>query len=64
MLPLQLAVVGGTLAWLKSDIRDLRTEIRALEANVDALTQVRLASGLIRISLTAVSERDDPPSSF
>jgi hypothetical protein len=29
VLPILLAVGGGALAWMKSDIRDLRTEMRA-----------------------------------
>ena len=73
MLPLLLAVVGGTLAWLKSDIRNLRTEtradmqalrtevraeIRAVDAKVDALTQAILASALAREPLATNPERE------
>ena len=53
VLPLLLAVMGGTLAWLKSDIRDLRTEIHAVDSKVDALTQTLLASALAHSPLTA-----------
>lgn len=56
VLPLLLAVMGGTLAWLKSDIRDLRTQIHAVDAKVDALTQTLLASALARSPLTAPPE--------
>ena len=60
MLPLLLAVVGGTLAWLKSDIRDLRAEIRTVDAKVDALTQTLLTSALARSSLIAPPEAAVP----
>ena len=71
VLPILLAVVGGALAWMKSDIRDLRTEmradmqdlrteIRAVNSKVDALTQAILASALIRDPLTAASEAAAP----
>ncbi|MYD93129.1 MAG: hypothetical protein F4Y02_05435 [Chloroflexi bacterium] len=73
VLPLLLAAVGGTLAWLKSDIRDLRTEtrvdmqalrtelraeIRAVDAKVDALTQAILASALASERLATASKPD------
>ncbi len=64
VLTLLLAVVGGTLAWLKSDIRDLRTEtraeIRAVNARVDVLTQAILASALVRNPSTGPSETAAP----
>jgi len=64
VLPLLLAVVGGTLACLKSDIRDLRTEsraetqalraeIRAVNERVDILTQAILTRALARGPLVA-----------
>ncbi len=73
VLPLLLAVVGGTLAWLKSDIRDLRTEsraetqalraeIRAVNGRVDVLTQAILASALARGPLVATPEAATSPS--
>ncbi|MDE2902144.1 MAG: hypothetical protein OXP73_03850 [Chloroflexota bacterium] len=66
VLPLLLAVVGGTLAWLKSDIRDLRTEtraeIRAINARVDVLTQAIFASALARGSLVDTPETGTSPS--
>ncbi len=71
VLTLLLAAMGGTLAWLKSDIRDLRTEtradmrdlraeIRAVDAKVDALTQAILASALARDPLPTSSETGAP----
>lgn len=66
VLPLLLAVVGGTLAWLKSDIRDLRTEtraeIRAVNARVDVLTQAIFASALARGPLVDTPETGTSPS--
>ena len=73
VLPLLLAVVGGTLAWLKSDIRDLRTEsraetqalraeIRAVNGRVDMLTQAILASALARGPLVATPGAGTSPS--
>ena len=37
-----LAVVGGALAWMKSDIRDLRTETRADIQNLRAETRAEM----------------------
>ena len=60
VLPLLLAVMGGTLAWLKSDIRDLRAETRAVNTRVDVLTQAILASALVRNPPTGPSETAAP----
>ena len=66
VLALLLAVVGGPLAWLKSDIRDLRTEtrteIRAVNARVDVLTQAIFASALARGPLVDTPETGTSPS--
>ena len=59
VLRLLLAVMGGTLAWLKLDIRDLRTELHAVDAKVDVLTQTLLASALARDTLA-----DSPPAAL
>ncbi len=61
-----LLIGGGALAWLRADIRslrtetqtainDLRTEIRATNARLDALTQIILTSAL------AYGQPPDPP---
>ena len=73
-----LAVAGGALVCLKSDLRALRTETRAgfqdlrvdirlLKAKVDALTQTILRGALVRgqlaPSLKLVSDRPQPSPS-
>ena len=46
-----LAVVGGALAWLRADIAELNTSLRATGAKVDALIQVFFAGALARDSI-------------
>jgi chromosome segregation ATPase len=68
VLPILLAVGGGALAWMKSDIRDLRTEMRAdmqdLRAEIradmqDLWAEMRADMQKLRTEIRAVNSKVD-----
>ena len=57
VLPILLAVGGGALAWMKSDIRDLRTEMRADMQDLRA--EIRADMQKLRTEIRAVNSKVD-----